>query len=210
MNQQLTSDQLDRLIAEVEHLSQRREAELNREQVREIFQELNLPIDLLDDALMQLRRREALVVQQKRRRRITFGVGVTLMTIAIASSLWFNHRQNTIAKVYANSNQSRITLTRLDKTDDLTVVNRQENPLIYYQVKLQQAPVGRQLSLKCNWINPLGQIEHQNNYSTRSIDREVWNTRCRHQFGDASPVGNWRVQMLLNGRILSETEFIVR
>lgn len=210
MNQQLTSDQLDRLIAEVEHLSQRREAELNREQVREIFQELNLPIDLLDDALMQLRRREALIVQQKHRRGITFGVGATLMTIAVASSLWFNHRQSTIAKVYANSNQSRITLTRLDKIGDLTVVNRQENPLIYYQVKLQQAPIDRQLSLKCNWINPLGQIEHQNNYSTRSIDREVWNTRCRHQFSGALPVGNWRVQMLFNGRILSETEFIVR
>ncbi|MEL7037579.1 MAG: hypothetical protein AAFO04_18435 [Cyanobacteria bacterium J06592_8] len=207
---QLTSQQLNQLIAEVECLSQRQNMELDRQQVLEIFQELNLPIDLLDEGLMQLQRREALANEQKRNRWIVWGVGITLLITMTGGTLWFNNRQNAIANVYANSAQSRLTLTRKDKISNITVINREENPLIYYQVKLQQAPMDRQLSLKCNWINPLGQIEHQNNYSTRSIDKEVWNTRCRHQFSPVSPTGTWRVQMLLNNRILSETEFIVQ
>jgi len=76
MNTRLTQEQLGELVAEVERLSDRRQAELDRQQVEEILQELNLPTDLLDEALVQLRRREALDVQQRRHRWILGGVAV--------------------------------------------------------------------------------------------------------------------------------------
>jgi len=62
MNTKLTDEQLGELVAEVERLSDRRQGELDRKQVEDILQELNLPTDLLDEALVQLRRREALEV----------------------------------------------------------------------------------------------------------------------------------------------------
>lgn len=85
MENRLTQAQLSQVVAEVERLSQQRETELNREQVKEILQELNLPSDLLEDALLQLRRREALDRQQRRNRLIVAAV-VAIFSVAIC--LW--------------------------------------------------------------------------------------------------------------------------
>jgi transcriptional regulator of met regulon len=68
MNNRLTQAQLSQIVAEVERLSQRRDDELEPEQVKQILQELSLPPELFDEALVQLRRREALAVQQRRNR----------------------------------------------------------------------------------------------------------------------------------------------
>ena len=81
MNNKLTQDQLAQVVAEVERLSQRREAELNREEVNQILQELSLPPDLLDDALVQVERRQALEVQQKRNRWIGISIAAVLVGI---------------------------------------------------------------------------------------------------------------------------------
>ena len=45
MKERLTQSQLAQVIAEVGQLSQRREAELDQEQVKQILQELNLSSD---------------------------------------------------------------------------------------------------------------------------------------------------------------------
>ena len=78
MTTRLTSEQLGQLVAEFERLSQRREAELDRQQVEEILQELKLPTDRLDDALMQLQRREVLATRQRRNRWILGGAIATI------------------------------------------------------------------------------------------------------------------------------------
>lgn len=74
MEERLTQAQLEQLIAEVQQLEQRHEAELDTEQVREILRELNLAPEFLEDAMVQLRRREALAVQQKQRHLLIAGV----------------------------------------------------------------------------------------------------------------------------------------
>jgi len=105
MNSRLTQEQLGELVAEVERLSDRRQAELDRQQVEEILQELNLPTDLLDEALVQLRRREALEVQQRRHRWILGGVAVVAPT-AIAVGALFNLQQQSVlsqVQVYQDS-----------------------------------------------------------------------------------------------------------
>ena len=83
MTDRLTQEHLGQVIAEIEQLQQRRDAELEPEQVKQILQELNLPPELLDEALIQLRRRQALKEQQRRNRWITFGV-VAALVVAIA------------------------------------------------------------------------------------------------------------------------------
>ncbi len=72
--QRLTQAEFTKLVGEVERLSQLRDQEINREQMEEILQELKLPTDLVDEAMLQLRRREALAVEKKRNNLITMVV----------------------------------------------------------------------------------------------------------------------------------------
>ncbi|MBP0021633.1 MAG: hypothetical protein J7647_29270 [Cyanobacteria bacterium SBLK] len=210
MNDKLTPKQLNQLIAEVERLSQARENDLDREQVKQILAELNLPTDNIDEALMQIRRREALASEQQQKRLLILGFGLALLSlIGWGSWQFFQHRQ-AIARVSADPASSRLTLERYDSVNNLSFVDRQKSPTIYYQVKLQQTPIGRRLQLGCNWTTPEGQLAHQNRYQTRTIEKNAWSTRCRHQFGTTSSLGTWQVEMFLGDRILSQTEFTVK
>lgn len=206
MEHRLTQTQLAQVVAEVERLSQRRAAELNRQQVKEILQELNLPSDLLDDALLQLQRREALARQQKRNRLIVAGVVVALVA-AIATIAFFSQRhQQAIAQVSAID--SRVTLGQ-DNSNSPTAIDPKSSPQVYYRVTLQDAPVGSQLSLSCDWIDPTGQIVHQSRYQTKAIDRSVWNTYCYYSLNPNVTTGTWEVRMFLEGRSLSSQRFVV-
>ncbi|MEH2024273.1 DUF3859 domain-containing protein [Nostoc sp.] len=207
MTQRLTQEQLSQIVTEVEGLQLRREAELDQQQVREILQELNLPPELLDEALIQLNRRQALEVQQRRNRWITSGV-VAVVLVVIASTIFFMQQQNsTLSRVSAQ--QDRITLTQ-DNGGDLKTISRQTNPEVLYRVTLKDAPLGKNLNLSCNWIDPSGQIVKQNNYQTREIKTSVWDTKCQYAINQAATVGNWKVQMFLEGRQISDETFEVK
>ncbi|WP_013335016.1 hypothetical protein [Gloeothece verrucosa] len=207
MVEKITEDQLNQIVAEVAHLSRRRETELDRQQVQEILQQLNLPSELLDEAMIELQRKNDLAVQQHRNWLIGIGLG-TVLVIGITSTVIIsqNHQQKLgRIKVY----ESRITQVQ-DNGENLVIINRQNHPEVYYRVTLQDAPVGEKLSLKCNWIDPNGQIAHQNNYQTRQINKSVWQTHCRYQLNIASPSGNWQVQMSLGNQILNQKSFTVK
>lgn len=210
MNDRLTEAQMAQVVAEVERLSQRREAEYNPEQVKEILQELNLPPELLEDAMVQLRRQEALEVQKRRNRWIMGGVVVALVGAIATTSIFIQNQrnvENAIANVSAAN--SLVTLTQ-NGASRANQIARQSNPRVYYRVTLQNAPVGEKLSLACDWIDPSGNIAHQSRYQTRQIDKSVWPTFCYHQLNSGSPAGSWKVQMLLGNRTLSTTRFDVR
>ena len=200
-DERLTQDQLSQLIAEVDQLARRHEAEIDRQQVQQILQELNLPPELLDEALLQVHRRQALAVQQRRNRWIGIGVGVVIVGAIAASTVFIVNRQRAIAAISVS--QSCITPNQ-QTCEPISEINRQE---IVYRVTLQDAPVGQTLSLQCDWMNPNGQIVHQNRYQTNKIDREVWHTYCRHTL-DAT--GTWQVRMRVGDRTLDQTSFTVR
>ena len=207
MDNKLTQAQLDRVIAEVQRLSLRREAELDRQQVEEILQELNLSPDLLDEALVQIQRREALSVQQRRKRWIVAGVTAVLIGSIATATVFVQHRQQVLARV--STYESRIVLD-WESGESLTAVDRQSNPKVFYRVTLSEAPVGEKLSLSCDWIDPSGRVAHQNRYQTREIDRTVWPTYCYCQLGPNSAAGTWQVRMFLDGRIISASSFVVK
>lgn len=207
MTQRLTQEQLSQIVTEVEGLQVRREAELDQQEIREILQELNLPPDLLDEALIQLNRRQALEVQQHRSRWITSGV-VAVVVVAIASTIFFMQQQNS-ALSGVSAQQDRITLVQ-NSSGDLKTISRQTNPEVLYRVTLKDAPLGKKLPLSCNWIDPSGQIVKQNNYQTREINTSVWDTQCRYTINPAATVGNWKVQMFLEGRQISDETFEVK
>ncbi|MEH2201835.1 DUF3859 domain-containing protein [Nostoc sp.] len=207
MTQRLTQEQLSQIVTEVEGLQVRREAELDQQQVREILQELNLPPELLDEALIQLNRRQALEVQQRRNRWIASGV-VALLIILSASTIFFIGQQNSVLS-RVSAQQDRITLVQ-NTGGDLKTISRQTNPEVFYRVTLKDAPLGKKLALSCNWIDPSGQIVKQNKYQTREINTSVWDTQCRYTINQAATIGNWQVQMFVEGRQISDETFEVK
>jgi hypothetical protein len=111
-----------------------------------------------------------------------------------------------MAKVSARS--SRFTLEK-DDGANLPSVKRSSRPLVYFRVTLVEAPLGRRLPMDCVWLDPRGTVVHQNHYKTRRIDKAVWTTHARHQFGPASPQGEWTVRMSLGGRELRTAKITV-
>ena len=207
MNNRLPQTQLTQIVGEVERLSQRREAELDPEQVKEILQELRLPPELLDEALVQIRRREALDIQQRRNRSIAAGVITTLVVATLGTTFFIQQNQQALQRV--STAQSQITLAQ-DNTISLTEIDRQANAQVVYRVTLKDAPIGKKLSLRCDWIDPSAQVVHQNQWQTTTIDKEVWPTYCRYQFNSAAAAGTWKVQMSLGERTLGTTSFKVK
>jgi len=206
MNQRLTQEQLNQIIAEVQGLQLRQEAELDQQQVKEILQDLNLPPELLDEAFIQVQRKQALKVQQSRNKLITFGV-VAAVIIGIGSTVFFNQQQGSLL-ANVSAQQNKITLE--SNNGDLKNISRQTNSELFYRVTLKNAPIGKKLALSCNWIDPSGQIVKQNNYQTREVKTSIWDTFCRYSINSNAPVGNWKVEMFLEGRKISEKPFVVQ
>jgi hypothetical protein len=206
MEQRLTETQLQQVVAEVQQLSLRHDAELDTAQVREILQELNLPPEFLEDAMVQLHRREALKVQQRRNRWIGGGVVVAIALLLIGMTVVTQKQQQMLSNVTVQ--RDRITLAQ-DDGGNLGTISRQANNEVFYRVTLNNAPVGEKLALSCRWSDPRGQIVHQNRYQTKEITAPVWNTVCRHNIGAAAPIGTWKVQAFVEDRFLSDATFDV-
>lgn len=204
-NDRLTQAQLQKLVAEVERLQNRRQDELDATQVREILQELNLSPDLLPDALVQLRRREALDVEQRRKRWILGGAIAAIVILATGSIAFLQYQQYTLSRIGVQADQVILPadpgrpLTRIARPAELT-----------YQITLTQAPVGQTLDLRCDWLDPSGQVVKQNRYTTQIITTDIWLTRCRYTLDASATSGIWTVKLFQGNRRLSDATFEVQ
>ncbi|MGB3641521.1 MAG: DUF3859 domain-containing protein [Rivularia sp. (in: cyanobacteria)] len=208
MQQRLTQKQVSQIVAEVERLSQRRQSEIEVEELQQILNELNLPDDLLDEAVMQVYRKQAMDKQKKRNRKIIGGV-MTVVVSAIAATFFMQQQQQQALeriKVY----DSRVSFRHNDDSASVEEINRQNTPEIFYNVTLQDAPVGKQVELGCNWVDSNREIAHQNSWKTKTISKEVWNTHCRYKFKQNVPAGNWLVQMTLDDEVIISNKFVVK
>ena len=199
MNERLTEKQLLQVVAEVERLNQRRTAEYDRTQVVDILKELNLPTDLVDEALVQLERRQALELQQKRNRFI-WGGAAGFAALAVAGAIFLGQQ-----------NQQKLSRVRpLDVQVNPSIVDARVRGTVVFRVTLTDAPVGEALALRCDWTDPSGTVVHQNRYRTQPIDREVWPTACRYTPTGEARTGSWKVTMSLPDRVLGSRGFEVR
>lgn len=200
----LTQRQLEKVIAEVTQISERQQMEVDAQQVREILRELNLPPELLEEAMVQIHQREAIASQQVRNRLIVGSI-VGIASLLLMGALLVNQaRQHGLDQVLAQ--KDRLTLA---PGNSLTDVSRKENHELFYRVTLSKAPVGRKLSLSCNWVNPSQQVVHQNSYQTKEIATAVWDTYCRYTPDTDAPTGTWQVEMFLGDRSIDTLSFEV-
>ncbi len=207
MQKRLTQKQVSQIVAEVERLSQRRQSEIEVEELQQILQELNLPDDLLDEAVMQVYRKQALDNQKKRNRWIIGGVMAVVLGAVAAT--FFVQQQHYSALARISVYDSRVGFRRND-SNHIKEIERQKTPEVFYNVTLQNAPVGKQVELGCNWLDPSRQIAHQSIWKTKTIAKKVWNTHCRYQFKQNASTGTWIVQMTLDDEVLESQQFLVK
>ena len=209
METRLTETQLGQVVAELSRLAQQRQdlqrQGLDREQIIQVLKELDLPVDLLDDAMEQLRRHEA-EAKQRRRRTLLIIAGIAVVILIISGILLFtSHRTAVLGRVAAD--QPRITRT-VDDGGTLNKVVRDGQDVVFH-VLLHDAPVGEKLSLSGRWIDPNGRVFHENRWDTKIIDSSSWRTSLRCQIGSAAPAGAWTVEISLDGRVLTKETFQV-
>lgn len=213
MGRELTQDQFGKVVAELTRLDQEikdREREtLDRQQVAELLKELNLPVELLDDAMEKLERREALEraqrEAQRKRKRILLAVITAVLAVILFISISAWRHAAALGRITAG--QARITRST-DDGGNLQSVAR-DGQDVFYRVILRDAPEGESLRLTVNWIDPNGTLFHQNRYETKVIDKTAWTTFARCRIGQAAPRGTWKVELLLGDRLLSATSFEV-
>ena len=205
----LDDETLETLILEVDRAAKEKERSIDRAEIETILQELNLPPELLDEAMEQVQRKKAL--EKQRKRNLKIGIGVAVLVLVIMGTVAFSsfNQQQKLAKI--ERVRDRITFPQ-DQGENLNIISRENNSLVYYRVTLKNAPTGQKLALECDWIAPNGEIVHQNNYRTNQvIDKSVWNTHCKKQFGSASFLGEWEVKMRLgNDREIANETFQVK
>jgi hypothetical protein len=205
MEQRLTTQQLNQIVGEVSRLANRQQEELDRSEVQKILQELNLPPELLDEAMIQVQRKEALARQRKRNTGIAITSIAALAILVVGTSLFFQNKATSIAKITAS--QARITLAQ-DAGENLQTVSK--GSALVYRVTLSDAPVGEKLNLTCNWVDSTGGIAHTNQFDTKSITTPSWNTQCRYQIPVGAAPGNWKVQISVGDRSLKQAPFVVQ
>lgn len=221
MSNQLTESQVARVVAEVSRQTQLRERDererLGRAQVVQILEELSLPVELLDPAMAELERREAEAIEQaryekalsaeRRRRFWLIGSGIAALLLLVLLVGFYVQRQQRAFDAVAAVEPGRLTRAT-DDGGNLATVTRDGSEL-HYRVTLERVPVSENLSMKCNWIDPGGRVVRQNSWETRTTDKSVWATSCRSSLGTAAQPGTWRVEMLLDDRVVSRTDFRV-
>ena len=204
MKSQLSEKQWSQVVAEVTRLAQERDDEQSRRAITEqVLQELQLPTDLIDDALQQVQYQEALA--QQRRQRIWLGIaGVTLFLILIVSVwTWSSSRSASFARITAEAGQ----ITRTDGNVLQSVTPDGQD--VFYRVKLRDVPLGEKLDLSCNWMDPTGKVFHQSRWETRDTNKAVWETHCRCRIGTEAPKGSWKVEMKIGDRTIQSSDFKV-
>lgn len=206
MKSQLSEKQWNQVVAEVTRLAQEREDDETRRAITaQVLQELQLPTDLIDDALKQVQYREALVKQRGQRVWLGIAGGVLLLVLIASLWIWSSNRSASFARVTADT--GRVTRTA-DGGENLQTVPADARE-VFYQVTLRDVPLGEKLDLSCNWIAPTGQVFHQSRWETRDTNKAVWGTHCRCQIGADAPKGTWKVEMKLGDRTINTTDFKV-
>ncbi len=206
MTDRLTEAQLQQVVGETQRLYDHQQTQFDQAEVKAVLAELNLPPELLPDAMVQIQRRQALQRQQRLTRWIV-GAGAAVMLAAIGGGLLIQRQQQQKIDQVAVQ-QAQISLAA-DVNDGRSVA-RDTEPTVYYRVTLKDVPVGEKLSLSRDWLDPSNQVVHQNRYETKTITTLIWPTQCRHQISPSAPVGRWQVRMSIGQRSIGNTPFEVK
>lgn len=205
MSRKLSQEELQKVIAEVTRLVEKKEQNLDRQEVVKILDELNLPSELLDEAMTEISRRE--IKQRAQRKGVVIAVAVA--AVVAAACFFFistaSVRNTEMGKIQATS--ARLT-SAVDDGSDTTTVHT-DGKEIFLRITLQNVPLNERLSMRTDWIDPAGKVFKQNSWQTKPTTATVWETHSKVVIGDAANRGDWLVRVFLGDRFLTEKKFKV-
>ncbi|MBW4528348.1 MAG: DUF3859 domain-containing protein [Phormidium tanganyikae FI6-MK23] len=202
----LTQNQLAQIVAEVDRFSQQDDAELDDAQIKQILENLNLPSNLLEDAIAQLRKRQSLAQQQQRHKIVISTIAIMIAGLITTIAVVYQKQQNKIDRISAI--QDNVTLQNPVKS--VTQFDRQKDTQIFYRVTLKNAPINDRLIISCRWTDSTGQTVHQSRSQTQEITRSPWTTFCNAPLTPQSQIGTWKVRMSVEERSISDRTFVVK
>ena len=195
----LAKDKLPEVVAEVDRLWQSRRDALDPAEARAVLAEVGLPGELLDEALEQIRLREA--ARDAKRKRLAIAAAVAMSAVIVVAAIWVVRSRSASAHAAIDVAHAHLTDERAPGADVETVHRGDATPL-RLAAELGHAPAGEELALACDWVAPSGSIAHHNAWRTKAVDHAPWLTHCRYTLPGGAEIGRWQVRMTLEGREL--------
>ncbi|GAP99423.1 hypothetical protein [Leptolyngbya sp. NIES-2104] len=200
----LTQDQLDRIVAEIDRLQD--DAEFNDYQIKQILQQLDLPNELLEAAIAQVHERRLLLQKRQRQKIVLSTIAIMIAGLTTTIAVVYQKQQNRIARIAAL--QDIVTLESSAKP--VKQFDRTKDQQVFYRVTLKNAPINTQVIVSCRWTDATGQIVHQSRYQTEPISRSPWVVACSAPLTPQSQPGTWTVKMNVEERSISDQSFAVK
>ncbi|BAU10402.1 hypothetical protein LEP3755_08860 [Leptolyngbya sp. NIES-3755] len=200
----LTEAQLDQIVAEIDRLQD--DSELDDYQIKEILQKLDLPNDLLEDAIAQIHRRRLLLQKRQRQKIVLSTIAIMIAGLTATIAVVYQKQQNRLARIGAI--QHIVTLESSAKP--VQQFDRQKDQQILYRVTLKNVPVNDRLRISCQWRDSTGQLVHQSRNQTEEITRSPWVVTCNAPLTPQSQAGKWNVKMSVEERSLIDRSFTVK
>jgi hypothetical protein len=201
----LSPDDLPEVVEEAAHLAADRENTLDRERVREVLAEVDLPADLVDEAHDRVLAKRAAAREQTRRRWLlgTFVAG----GLAFAGAVAFSAQSRATLVAGVTAQHGRLSLG--PQGPDVAAFRAADRPDLTYTVTLANAPTGRTLDVRCDFRDPTGTVARQITYTTKTITTPVWDTHCHYSLPTSSPPGTWSVELSVENKALRRESFRV-
>jgi hypothetical protein len=139
--------------------------------------------------------------------RTVAGVLGALLIAAVAGTFYMI-RQKRIGLDRVWAQEAKLTIG--EDSESLQEIEREGQPEVFYRVTLRDMPLGDRVQMECRWVNAQGRITRNNKYQTQKVTSATWHTWCRERLVRDSPPGDWTVEMYLDGRRISTTEFRVK
>jgi hypothetical protein len=134
-------------------------------------------------------------------------LGAFVLVVGVAAAIVFVNRDQRLSEMSVLA--ARLA-TGEQSPEALTEIDRAASPDVYYHVVLGQTPLGWPLQLRCEWQDPTGHTAFYNQYRTRIVYASMWPTHCRQHVRPTTLQGKWHVRLLLDGRVLSSSAFVVK
>ena len=202
MEPKIDSKELADIVEEAARIQERESAGLDREQAREVLRELELSPALLDEARTAVA--VARIKARERARRLKLAALAAAALISIGAIVGFRAHARSAAIDRVSVSQ---TVLALGGAPVSNVIARAAQPELSLEAVLAHAPTGDSLALTCDWRDPSGQVRYQNHWQTKTIDRDLWPTHCRHRFSAADAAGDWTVSLGVGERVLAKERF---
>jgi hypothetical protein len=195
-------DELPEIVEEAARLAEEDANRVDAPEARRILEELDLPADRLDEARLAVALRRA-TARVRLRRRLVLAAACAVVALT-AGVVVLHHNAHEQASAAMTVTESSLTSQGSPVTSPLS---RAAAPEVVLTAVLAHAPHDEAADLTCDWTGPSGQLEHQSHWQTKSIDRDVWPTHCKHSFAPSETAGSWSVVMRQGSRELTRGKF---